>query len=63
MMNKFPIVDFDLGIGVFWDLGLEIYIPNPQFKFTNWSFHHQLVISTFSSLLSLSLRSLMLQRK
>ena len=38
MVIKLPIDDFELEIGVF------------KFKITNWSFYHQLVIPTFSSL-------------
>ena len=59
MVIKLPIGDFELGIGIFriryW--GFKSPILNfkntiPQFKITNWSFDHQLVISTFSSLIT-----------
>ena len=54
---KLPVVDFELRIIVFMirDWGFKSPIPfpkntYPQFKITNWSFYHQLVISTISSL-------------
>ena len=44
----------DLGIQD-WELGspiVNLEINNPQLKISNWSFDHQLLISTFSSLIS-----------
>ena len=62
MVIKMPIDDFELGIGVFRirDWRTESPFPkpkhtNPQFKITNWSFYHHLVISNFSSLMFVSL--------
>ena len=58
MVIKLSIGDLGLGIGVL-ELGILDWNPqspivkntNPKFKITMWSFYHQLVISTFSSLL------------
>ena len=56
LLIKLPIGDFELGIGVFQNYQFVILSPisdlintNPQFKMTNWSFYHQLLIYTFSS--------------
>ena len=58
MVIKLQFADFELGIGVFkiryWGFKSPIPKPkntNPQFKITNLSIYHQLVISIFSSLM------------
>ena len=58
MVIKLPIGNFELGIGdLFYPIPyLESPITNPfiantQIKLTNWSYYHQMVISTFNALI------------
>ena len=57
LVIKLPIGDFELGIGVFRILGLEISPnsknTNPKLKIKNWLFYYQLGLSTLSSLLGM----------
>ena len=51
LVIKQTIGDFELRIGVFKIGDRRFKNTNPKFKITNFSFYHQFVISTFSSLL------------